>query len=301
MSELAGVIVPVTTAVDNDDRVDEADFRGQLRFLIDSGVHGLFVGGTAGEGPLLTSKEWERMSRFAMEENENKVPLLGNASDTSTARVIERIQVLKALGYQHVVIVPPYYVKVKSLDENLRFFGACKEAAGSMNMIAYNIPSCAGSIIPIEAMCQMTSRGWIRYCKDSSEDMEYFGTLLSKAGPLGLRALIGTERHAAKALRMGASGLVPTCANYEPVTFVDAYNARQDDRKLTAYQERITALVENLLLKPRSWLGGAKYAVSKKGFGSGRPVSPIDSLNEEERADIDRFCATPFLFPDIRE
>ncbi len=145
----------------------------------------------------------------------------------------------------------------------------------------------------------MTSRGWIRYCKDSSEDMEYFAALLSKAGPLGLRALIGTERHAAKALRMGASGLVPTCANYEPATFVDAYNARQDDARLTAYQERITALVENLLLKPHSWLAGAKYAVSKKGFGSSRPVSPTDSLNEQERADIDQFCAAPYSGPHI--
>ncbi len=149
MSELAGVIVPVTTAVDNEDRVDEAAFRGQLRFLIESGVHGLFVGGTAGEGPLLTFKEWERMCRFAIEECDGKVPLLGNASDTSTARVIERIHVLKSLGYQHVVIVPTYYVKLKSVDEHLRLFGSCKEAAGSINMIAYNIPSCAGSSSPL--------------------------------------------------------------------------------------------------------------------------------------------------------
>lgn len=296
MSELAGVIVPVTTAVDNDDRVDEAAFRSQLRFLIDSGVHGLFVGGTAGEGPLLTSKEWERMSRFAMEECEGKINLLGNASDTSTARAIERIHILKSIGYQHVVVVPTYYIKLKSVDEHLRLFGACKEAAGSLNMIAYNIPSCAGSTIPLEAMCEMTRRGWIRYCKDSSEDMEYVGSLISKAGPDGLRVLIGTERYAAKALRMGASGLVPTCANYEPDTFTAAYEARQDDQRLTAFQERMSALVENLLLKPRSWVAGAKYAVSKRGFGSGRPVSPTDPLNEQEKADIDTFCAaTPSI------
>ena len=83
-SQIAGVVVPAVTPVDSQDRVDEEAYRGLLRFLIGSGVHGVFVGGTAGEGPLLTLTEWERMSVIAFEECHGKVHLLGGALDTST-------------------------------------------------------------------------------------------------------------------------------------------------------------------------------------------------------------------------
>ena len=289
-SEIAGVIVPALTPVDHEDRVDEAAYRSLLRYLIQSGVHGIFVGDTAGEGPLLTSKEWERMCGIAFEECHGKVHLLGGAADTSTKRVIERISVLKGIGYQNVVIVPTFYLKLKLAEECLRLFGECKDAAGDMSMIAYNIPSCAGSIIPIATICEMVRRGWIQCYKDSSEDMDYFGQLLSEGGPLGLRVLIGTERQAAQALLAGAHGFVPTCANYEPSTFIAAYDSRLNPVQLLAIQERISDLVQNLLFTPRSWLAGAKYSIATIGIGSGRPVSPTLPLDDMERNLIDIFC-----------
>ena len=50
MKPLSGVVVPVITPVDEEDRVDEAAFRQVMRRLIESGVHVLFVGGSAGKG-----------------------------------------------------------------------------------------------------------------------------------------------------------------------------------------------------------------------------------------------------------
>jgi dihydrodipicolinate synthase/N-acetylneuraminate lyase len=121
--------------------------------------------------------------------------------------------------------------------------------------------------------------------------MAYFARLLAEAGPLGLGVLIGSERHAVEALLMGAQGLVPVSANYEPRTFVAAYAARNDAEKLKGIGERISTVVENVLLQPRSWLAGAKYAVSTMGFGSGKPISPTEPLSVIERRQIDQFLA----------
>ena len=82
-AELHGIIVPIITPVDADDRVDEGSFRKIIRHVIDGGAHGLFVGGSAGEGPLLTEMEWTRMMEIARDENGNKVSLLGGVMDTS--------------------------------------------------------------------------------------------------------------------------------------------------------------------------------------------------------------------------
>ncbi len=287
--KMSGIIVPVITPVDSEDRVDEAAYRAQLRRLIKAGVHGVFAGGSAGEGPLLTMAEWERMALIAFEECHGRVHLLGGTMDTSTRRIIGRIHVLAQIGYQNFVVAPTFYIGAKLPSEHLRLFGECKEHSEGMNLIAYNIPSCTGSTIPIEVMVEMARRGWIRYCKDSSEDMEYFRRLMTEAGPLGLRVFLGTERKAAEALLAGAVGLVPTSANYDPRPFLSAYAARGDKEELEKLQEQITALVNNLLLAPRNWLAGINYAVSTLGIGSGRVASPLEPINEEERRLIDAF------------
>jgi 4-hydroxy-tetrahydrodipicolinate synthase len=230
------------------------------------------------------------MVTIGFEEGNGKVHLLGGAIDTSTKRIIERIKVLKQVGYKNIVVAPTFYITANHPTEHLRLFGECKEQCGAVNMIAYNIPSTTSSMIQSDVMTDMVKRGWITYCKDSSEDMEYFHRLVRDAVPLGLRVFLGTERKADEALLAGAVGLVPVNGNFEPQTFISAYENRTNKEELTRLQKRITSLVTNLLQTPRNWLAGIKYAVSSThGIGSGRPVSPLEPLNEEEKRKMDEF------------
>ena len=52
-AKLGGIIPPILTPTDERDNVDEPALRGFVDWLIGQGVNGLFVGGSAGEGPLL--------------------------------------------------------------------------------------------------------------------------------------------------------------------------------------------------------------------------------------------------------
>ena len=87
--------------------------------------------------------------------------------DTSARRVCEKIALLQQIGYRRFVLTPTFYIAVKAPSEHLRLFGQAKEAAGEMEMIAYNIPQCTGSALAVETMCEMVKRGWIRCCKES--------------------------------------------------------------------------------------------------------------------------------------
>ena len=53
--ELKGLIVPVITPLDPEDRVDPNSFRKVIQYLKKVGVHGLFVGGSAGEGRVFSA------------------------------------------------------------------------------------------------------------------------------------------------------------------------------------------------------------------------------------------------------
>jgi 4-hydroxy-tetrahydrodipicolinate synthase len=290
-ADLCGVIVPVITPVDDEDRVDEAAFRQILRRLVSAGVHGIFVGGSAGEGPLLTLREWTRMIEIASDEVNRAIPLLGGAIDTSTQRVKEKIRILAGAGYCYLVVTPAYYINLRTPGEHLRLLGECAEAAPEQEIVAYNIPSCVHSEIPVKVLLEAARRGWIRHCKESSGNLPYFQRLVAEGREVGLRILEGEEPHIAEGLLAGAVGIVPVCANLEPATYIGAYQAALacDLETLARLQERALLIRQVVLKAVPLWIAGIKYALSVLGYGSGQPVSPLQSLTDQERQGIAAF------------
>lgn len=287
--ELGGVIVPVITPTNAQEDVDEAAFRKVLRRLINSGVNAVFVGGSAGEGPLLSDRQWQRMVEVAFDEVGGAIPLFGGAIDTSTRRVCDKVKTLREIGYQHFVVTPTFYIAVKTPAEHLRVYGQAKEAAGDMEMIAYNIPQCTASTLAVDTVCEMARRGWIRYCKESSGDLPYIKELIARGKDAGLTVLAGDEFTSNEALLAGAGGIVPVCANYDPATFLRLFDAgsRGDREELSRVMTRMLMVRETLVLSGPCWLSGIKYSVAALGIGSGMPVSPLEPSDAQRMARID--------------
>ena len=315
---LHGLIVPVITPIDAREDVDEAAFRRALRRLVEAGVHGIFVGGSAGEGPLLPDRQWRKMieiafdevgagkggrrplpeppdqpsvgARPAAQEASDRFPaLLGGAIDTSTRRVCDKVRILGEIGYRHFVVTPTFYLASKTADEHLRLFGEARAAGGEMEMTAYNIPQCTGAAIAADTICQMAERGWIRSCKESSGERAYVMEIIRRGKPLGLTVLAGDERTSDEALLAGAAGIVPVCANYDPAMFLRLYAAgrRGDREQLAGVMDELRALHEALVFSGPYWLSGIKYALSILGIGSGRPLAPLPAADARAIACID--------------
>jgi 4-hydroxy-tetrahydrodipicolinate synthase len=291
--QLRGVIVPVITPVNDREDVDETAFRKILRRLINARVHGIFVGGSAGEGPLLVEAQWRRMVEIAFDEVGGAVPLLGGAQDMSSRKVCDKAKILRQIGYRHFVVTPTFYITVKTAEEHLRVFGQAKEAGGDMEMIPYNIPQCTASTLALETMCDMAKRGWVRSCKESSGDWAYLKELIRRGKDVGLTVLAGDEPTSGEALLAGAGGIVPVCANYAPGLFLRLYDAgtRGDRSELSGLMRRMEALREGLLLSGPCWLTGIKYALSALGMGSGQPLSPLEPVDAKRKAQIDALIA----------
>jgi 4-hydroxy-tetrahydrodipicolinate synthase len=286
---LSGVIVPVITPVDEMERVDESAFRKALRRLIKVGVNGIFVGGSAGEGPLLSASAWRRMMETACDEVGDQVALLGGVSDTSTVRVVEKIEILRSIGFRRFVLTPTFYLSLKTEQEHIRLFGRARDAGGDMEMIAYNIPQCVGSSLPVEWVCEMARRGWIRCCKESSGDMPYLKRLIAQGAECGLDVLVGDEPSMAEGLQAGGKGIVPVCANFDPALFLRTIQAAMNGNRaeLQTLQQRILDVRNILVVAGPCWLAGIKYSLSALGIGNGKPVSPLEPPPKEQVAKID--------------
>jgi 4-hydroxy-tetrahydrodipicolinate synthase len=291
--DLSGVIPPILTPTDERDRVDEVALRHSVRRLMDAGVNGLFVGGTAGEGPLLTDREWRRLMEIVREEVRDQLPLLGGVQDTSTRKVTDKIVWLREIGYRFYVVTPTFYIAARTGEEQLRLFAACREAGGDMELIAYNIPQVTAAHISVETFCEAARRGWIRHCKESSGDLKFLTRLINEGGKHGLRVLMGDERIASEGLLAGATGLVNLCTNIEPATYLRlcAAAARRDQAELSRLQQRINQIVDEVALSGPCFLAGPKYLLSKLGIGRGTPVSPLEPVSPEQAKRIDAFLA----------
>ena len=91
--QCVGVIVPVITPVDQDEKVDEKAFRAVIKRCLDAGADGIFAGGSSGMGPLLTRSQWQRAMEIAKDQTSGHI-LMGGVMATSTSRALEQIQVL---------------------------------------------------------------------------------------------------------------------------------------------------------------------------------------------------------------
>jgi 4-hydroxy-tetrahydrodipicolinate synthase len=292
--DLSGVIPPILTPTDERDHVDEPALRQSVRRLMDAGVNGLFVGGSAGEGPLLADREWRRLMEIVWDEAGDRLPLLGGVQDVSTRKVTDKVARLREIGYRHFVVTPTYYIAAKSAEEQLRLFAACRDEAGDMEMIGYNIPQCTVATVAVETFCEAARRGWMRHCKESSGDLKFLSRLITEGAKVGLRVLMGDEINAAEGLRLGAVGLVNLCSNLEPETYLRLCDAvaRGDTAETHRAQQRINRISDEVVGSGVCFVSGPKYLLSKLGIGRGTPVSPLEPVGAVQAARIERFMTT---------
>ncbi len=289
-NKLKGVIVPVITPVDTYYNIDETAFRQVIRRCIDAGVDGIFAGGSAGMGPLLTESMWIRCMEIAHDEVGDDCHLLGGVITTSTKRALEKIRILEEIGFGQIAVTPTFYISLATDQEMISHFAACRNAT-SMDIIGYNIPSCTQSSISVSAMSYMCEQGWFTAIKESSGDRKYFLELLDVARANGVSLLQGSEVDIEWGFSIGANGIVPVCANFDPLTFVSIYQAslKKDLQMVSLLQERLTGLREiSQVSHGGNWISGIMYAVSMLGIGNGIPLLPIQPLNDAGQAHVSK-------------
>lgn len=289
-NKISGVIVPVVTPVDDNDCVDEKAFRQVIRYCIEGGVDGIFVGGSAGMGPLLTEIQWQRAMAIARQEVDKSKILMGGIICTSTAIALQRVAFLESQGYNNFVVTPTFYLRPEKDEHFFVHFDKCRQKT-DMNMVVYNIPGCTNCQIPLNVLEKMASEGYFKVAKESSGDKAYFSEVMKIAAGYGINVLQGSESNAKWGLMLGASGLVPVCANFEPQTYVNAWKAAaaKDWATLDVLQNRMNSLCENVLAKSGYWISGIMYVLHLYGIGDGRPVYPLTECGQAAKEAIRSF------------
>ena len=62
--------------------------------------------------------------------------------------------------------------------------------------------------------------------------------------------------------------------------------------ELARLQEEIILMRNTVIMAMPCWIAGIKSAVSVLGYGTGKPVSPLQPLTEEEQLRVEAFVSS---------
>lgn len=294
LEKLHGVVPPILTPLSPDETIDLASLRRLVAFLIQGGVHGIWVLGTTGEFASFTRRERAEAVRVAVEAAGGRVPVVANISDAATRLAIEHGRDAAAAGADAAALLPPYYY-LNEQDELLDHFRRVREAV-DLPLLAYNIPQNVKAKFGVETILRLGEEGTIVGLKDSQNDLDWFRQVMTGARQRGvrLRGFLGTRYLIDAGLLAGAHGAIPGVANVAPRLCVECYEAaRRGDFEAA---DRATAKLIAVTRLGGIARGGSatagnfatmKAALRRMGVLSTSLVTaPLRNLTEEEEASV---------------
>lgn len=278
--QLRGVIPPVVTPLTNDFEVDEKSLRKVIRYLINAGVHGLFLLGSTSEIVFLNSRQRAMVVEIAIDETRGRVPCVCGVMDTATDRVIEHAKQAGSLGVDGLVVTSPFYTRTNQA-ETIDHFSMIKDAV-DLPIVAYDIPISTQLKFSRQTLLEMYNRKLICAVKDSSGDESNMRMLMRDFAEMpDFTILTGSETTVDYAMLGGAHGCVPGLGNVDPAAYIRLYNFAKTGDWVSARkeQERLIELFQIVFqagmdVSPgASGVGGFKAAMQLMGIIEHRHMS----------------------------
>ena len=153
---LAGVYVAAVTPLQNDGSPDYDAIPNLMEFYAGRGCHGALMLGTTGEGPSFSANERQQIWQRATEVRQ-QYPDFRLLAGTGTPSLEETAAFTKSafdLGYNGVVVLPPYYFRSASDEGLFDWYKAViqKAVPADGHFLGYHIPQVSGVGLDIELL-----------------------------------------------------------------------------------------------------------------------------------------------------
>ncbi len=212
---LRGVITPLVTPLDSSGDIDGESLCRLVDFQVSSGVGGIFILGTNGEGVLLSDTQRREVAQIASAHVRGRVPLLCAVSNSSLPKALNNLRGLADCDYDACVSSLPYY-QVTSPAEQFAYFRGLSDEC-EKPLFAYSIPSLVKVSIDVGVVKRLAVEGRIAGIKESSYDVPRFRELIAlKSVRPDLSVFAGASDMMDVAHKLAFDGVVIGMANLLP-------------------------------------------------------------------------------------
>ena len=222
-----GVYPAITTKFHQDGSIDFETFGKNITKQVESGIHGIVIGGSLGEASTLDEDEKFELVNFALDTIGDKIPVVVNIAESTTHAAIHNAQRAENEGADGLMILPPMQYKAGD-RETVAFFKAVASST-ALPMMLYNNPVDYGTEITLDMLDQLTEHENIQAVKESTRDLTNVTRMRNRFGDR-YNILCGVDTLALDSLLMGADGWVAGLVCAFPEETVAIYNLVQNNR-----------------------------------------------------------------------
>ncbi len=221
---IRGSIAPVVTPFTAEGKLDLEGLRALIAWQLESGSHGISLGGSTGEPSAQTSTERIAAMDAAAEQIADRVPFLPGTGSAMLEETLELTAHARAIGADAVLVITPYYAR--PTQEGL--FAWYDTVAGEhpdLPVLIYNVPSRTAVDIAPETVARLRRKhANIVGIKETTKDFEHFSRVLHQCGRDTV-VLSGIELLCLPLLALGGKGFVSAVTNIAPSAVAQMYEA----------------------------------------------------------------------------
>lgn len=219
VKKIRGVIPATLTVWDSEGEIDREKTKRFLQYVIDGGVHAIFVAGSTGEASLMTMKQRREMIDIGVEAAKGKVPVIVGTGHNNTKLAVELTKYAEDAGADVAMAFLPHYPK--PTQEGLYQHYKTIAEAVNIPVFVYSWPGQYGIDIEPEIVARLAKEGYIQGIKDSGELDHTAEIIQLTEGKISI--LTGMDSNILAALCLGGDGATVMTGDVIPAEVVKIY------------------------------------------------------------------------------
>ncbi|WP_039912868.1 4-hydroxy-tetrahydrodipicolinate synthase [Cellvibrio mixtus] len=270
MNSFEGIWVPLVTPFKHG-KIDVNAVQELANYLVYSGVQGLVIGGTTGEGCALDKNEQQLLLAAVHEAVGNYCPLLFGLSGINTREFVDKVKRLKPDLLSGFLVSTPAYIRPS--QEGLRLHFSAIAAATELPLVLYNVPARTGVNMNVDTVIELAQSRQFAAIKECSEQTR---DLVARTR---MPVLCGNDETLLNDLCLGASGAISAAAHIRPDLFVHLYKLVSAGHINQAHRlfEQLLPMITLLFSEPNP--APVKAALAVQGFITDSLRSPMTCMS----------------------
>ena len=271
---IKGVVVPILTPIDEEEKIDEARLRDQVDYVIEGGVLGILAFGSNGEFYVVEEDEMERGLKIMLDQAAERVPVYFGIGAISTKKCCRLAKMAVEAGAAGISVLQPMFLKPTE-DELYLHFKTIAESVPETPMLLYNNPgrvnyTMSGKLV--ERLAHEVPN--IVGMKDTSGDITQTSEFIRRTRDVGFKVFGGKDTLLYASMCHGAVGGVCTAANFMPELITDVYNKFVAGDLAGSLEAQFKLNPVRLSMDGASFPVAAKDMANLRGRNVGLPYTP---------------------------
>ena len=256
--------VALITPFKTDESIDFDALARIVEHQIKNGTDYLVVCGTTAETPTLTEKEKDEVTRFVVNVNAGRLPIVLDVGGNNTKAIVEKLETYDFAGIEAILSVTPYYNKPS--QEGLYQHYAAIAKASPLPVVLYNVPGRTGVNMLADTTLRLANE-FPNICavKEASGSFSQIDDII-KNKPADFMVISGDDGITFPLITLGAVGVISVIGNAFPREFSRMVRlALQGDyESARQIHHRFTELIELLFVEGNP--AGVKSMLAVMGF-----------------------------------